>query len=171
MTIEQTNYVGIDYGFGETNIDVETGIRFGVINANELDPWFWEEVEEIYNPTCPSCGTGLPDEFNINEDNICPECKEEIDHDEQYGDSPDLTILNKDGYEGVVDSYNDLVLTKSPYYTHAQFCSPCAPGAGSLSNPCESGPKTYCLGHEWFESEVAPYPVYRVDDNTEVSPQ
>lgn len=30
---------------------------------------------------------------------------------------------------------NDAFIIKSPYYTYAQFCSPCVPGAGNLDNP------------------------------------
>lgn len=48
--------------------------------------------------------------------------------------------------------------------------APCAPGAGYLSNPCPDGPKTYCFGHDWFENDVAPYPVYRVDTGELVPP-
>ena len=60
------------------------------------------------------------------------------------------------------------MILKSDYYTHAQFCSPCVPGAGNLDSPCDSGEKAYCLGHDWFEDGIAPYPVYRVSDNARI---
>ena len=31
---------GIDYGLGQSNIDKETGIRFGVIPAHEAPCWY-----------------------------------------------------------------------------------------------------------------------------------
>jgi hypothetical protein len=61
------------------------------------------------------------------------------------------------------------MVVKSPFYTYAQFCSPCVPGAGNLDNPMAEGVKTYCLGHDWFEGGVAPYPVWRVDDHAFVT--
>lgn len=92
----------------------------------------------------------------------CDDCKYLFDGDEAFGDDPCGHVLNEQGYEGWEDSTGDVMLTKSPYYTHAQFCSPCAPGAGYLLNPCKSGPKTYCFGHDWFDDDKAPYPVYSV---------
>jgi hypothetical protein len=70
---------------------------------------------------------------------------------------------DKDGYkiESAFDN-TELFVTKSPFYTFTQFCSPCAPGAGNLDNYCEDGARTYCLGHDWFEDGKAPYPVYSV---------
>jgi hypothetical protein len=60
----------------------------------------------------------------------------------------------------------DLFVFRSMYYTFAQFCSPCVPGAGNLDTPCDSGPKTYCLGIDWFDSDrPCPYPVYRIDND------
>jgi hypothetical protein len=59
----------------------------------------------------------------------------------------------------------DFFISKSPYYTLAQFCSPCVPGAGNLDNFCPDGVKTFCLGHEWFEDDKAPYPVYSITTN------
>ena len=37
-----------------------------------------------------------------------------------------------------------------------------------LDAPVADGVKTYCLGHNWFEGGIAPYPVYRVSDNVQV---
>lgn len=183
-----TDYPGIDYGFGKTNIDRETGIRFGVINMNcpSLHEFVWDYVEPDYGePACPECGNAVTDCDTVEDvetaddsaeeskslryyskgscaDFICESCKLLIDSSDAYGDEPNVHVLDGDGYAGYVDSYNDLLITKSPYYTHAQFCSPCAPGAGHLENACESGPKTYCLGHDWFQKGQTPYPVYEV---------
>ena len=67
----------------------------------------------------------------------------------------------------------DIFVCKSPYFTYAQFCSPCAPGAGYLLNPLtepDPGNKAYCFGHDWFESGKAPYPVYSVETGELVRP-
>jgi hypothetical protein len=63
------------------------------------------------------------------------------------------------------------MVLKSPYYSLAQFCSPCVPGAGNLESEDEDGVKTYCLSHDWFEDGKAPYKVYAVDGDYEVVPK
>lgn len=197
MTTERS-YPGIDYSLGTANFDKETGIHFGVIgmNAEGLTEWAWESMEADYgDPTCPKCGNEVKDYAdavladdenptegkvleesleNYNEhscaDYVCLGCQIILDSDEVTGDEPVGHTLDEDGYMGFVDSNNDLMIVKSPYYTHAQFCSPCAPGAGHLENPCPDGPKTYCLGHDWFEGDKAPYPVYDVATGQLVPP-
>ena len=53
--------------------------------------------------------------------------------------------------------------TRSPYFTRAAFCSPCAPGACHLANPREDGERAYCPGPDWFDDEnPAPFPIYSV---------
>jgi hypothetical protein len=193
-----TDYAGIDYGMGRTNIDPETGIRYGVIRLNSLSEYAIEDFEPDYGePHCPKCGNeaetipshtesdpsgkgkwvsvmqDIPEEMAEWENGgigeyACRSCEYLFDSDEAFGDSPICHTLDKDGYQATLDEYNDVFLVKSPYYTHAQFCSPCAPGAGHLDNPCELGPETYCFGHDWFADGKAPYPVYRVSDGATV---
>jgi len=61
---------------------------------------------------------------------------------------------------------SDILVTKSPFYTYAPFCSPCVPGAGNLDSTVPigieapydrdeqirtmstMGVKTYCFAHE-----------------------
>lgn len=139
----QTDYVGIDYSLGMANIDRETGIHVGVIPANEIGQAWYESSEGLY-------GDG-----------------DDIDEDAE----PISFVYEQEGYaleQGYDDT--DVWIYDSPYFTHAQYCSPCAPGAGYLLNPCPTGPKTYCLGHDWFESGKAPYPVYSVETGEEVLP-
>lgn len=191
----ETNYPGIDYGGGFSNVDRETGIRYGIIPINALEEWSYDSFEPDYgDPCCPKCGNEVeepekvakeleaqgrdPEEMydwdHCNkgscEDYVCENCKYFIDSSEAFGDEPCSWTLDEDGYKGFIDEYNDVWILKSPYYTHAQFCSPCAPGAGHLGNPCENGPKVYCLGAEWFEGEKNPYPIYNVKTGELVKP-
>jgi hypothetical protein len=160
-----TDYAGIDYGHGMANVDHETGIRFGVINQGEVIQAWADSSEMIYpDPACPDCGHEsdkyeCPDHGNFEEawENCCVEAIGSVYEEEGYK----ATQSDDDG---------DIFIEKSPFYTRAQFCSPCAPGAGYLMNPCPDGPKTYCFGHDWFEDEKAPYPVYRVENDEEVLP-
>ena len=169
MTI--TNYAGIDYGHGKTNIDNETGIRYGIISVNSLVDWIYEEFEAVYTLCCPHCGNELLKDLSFSDkDNngdgtfCCPHCQKIIEDGEQYGDEPDGWIYEKEGYQLEMNRSNKIVVTKSQFYTHAQFCSPCFPGGGHLENPCEEGPKTYCLGSEWFDEGNPEYPVFKVSE-------
>lgn len=161
---------GIDYGMGQTNRDPETGIRFGVINMNDLAHWAWDEAEADYGePTCPKCG-GSVEDSDGHKDYRCESCERNLWSHEVYGDEPNGHTIDDDGLKAEIDSMGDAFVLESPYFTRAGFCSPCAPGAGDLSSPCDDGEKTYCFGHDWFEDGVAPYPVYLVATGELVPP-
>lgn len=139
---------GIDYGMGTTNIDKQTGIRYGVIPCNEvLDAWYNEAEPERY---CEGC------EYKEDIDcSLCDYCETEL-----------IYSLERDGYEATQMDDGDIFITKSPYYTYAQFCSPCAPGACYLLNPLEDRPtnnRCYCFGPEFFDDGKCPYPVFKCD--------
>lgn len=179
--------MGIDWGMGTCNIDRKTGIRYGVISANEVgDAWY--EVEGDYgDPACPRCGgkvvesdddsipcdeeTGVPDW--VNGDYVCVRCERAFYGEQVYADEPIGGFNLNDGtykaHQGHDDS--DIFILKSPYYTYCEFCSPCAPGAGYLMS---AGPvKAYCLGHDFYwghheHPDRAPYRVFRVEDDVEL---
>jgi len=169
---------GIDYGMGKTNIDHKTGIRYGVIPQNDVLQAWADDSEAVYPdpemiecPECEGSGTmadtsgGTPEGFTCD----CPECEGsgEVQDDEAYENSePTHYEYTQDGYNATCGDDGDIFITKSPYYTRAKFCSPCAPGACYLRDYIEDGEKAYCFGHDWFEDGKAPYPVYRVADDT-----
>lgn len=172
-----TDYAGIDYSLGQSNFDKKTGIHYGVIQLDSLSEWAIEDFEADYgDPHCPECGgdvksvddASLPDTEDWEqarhecEEYACESCKYVFGSESAFPEEAVEYVLDKDGYVASLDGYNDVFILKSPYYTHAQFCSPCAPGAGHLDNPCAAGPKTFCFGHDWFEGSWAPYPVYSV---------
>lgn len=183
--MEETTYAGIDYGLGKSNIDQENGIRFGVIHHRELGEAWYEGAQPNYGkPQCPECNGEAVEfdeekhaKFKDNDpkfggaDYACESCEKVLIDMEVFPESPISWTYEEDGYkaeQGGEDT--DVFVVKSPYYTHAQFCSPCAPGAGYLMNPCKDGPKTYCFGHDWFPENKAPYPVYSVETGEEVKP-
>ncbi len=99
-------------------------------------------------------------------DYACDSCRILFDGEDAFGDEPCGHDCTDSEYTARVDSHNDVFIVRSPYYTRAQFCSPCAPGACYLENPCEEGEKAYCFGPDWYSDErPCPYPVYRVDTN------
>jgi len=171
------SYKGIDYSLGLANVDKETGIRYGVIFQNSIKPDCTESFESDYGePTCGKCGNpaveindalldrnAIEDWDRNGQDYACVPCKRTFWSHEAFSDEPLGWNYSGQGYKLRDCLDNDIFVLKSPYYTLAQFCSPCVPGAGNLDTPCEDGPKTYCLGHDWFEEQKAPYPVYSVE--------
>lgn len=177
---------GIDYGMGRTNIDVKTGIRYGVISCNSIAQAFSDsDIQYDYgNPTCPKCGGlaitsgDLPEESENWEiargacsDWGCDSCEYVFDADKAYGDEAIGWKYEAEGYQLINCLDNDCMVLASPFYTLAQFCSPCVPGACSIESPDQEGAKAYCLGHNWFEERKAPYPVYSVETGKEVLPE
>jgi hypothetical protein len=178
---------GIDYGLGQTNIDKATGIRFGVINQNEvLQAWADSSEPDYGEPHCPECGNeavdsssdaldddGKPidrEDYERNRgacgDYACDSCRKLFDGDYAFGDEPLGFTLDDGEYLAEAGSDGDIFIIRSPYYTRAAFCSPCAPGACYLTSPTDDGEKAYCFGADWFDDEKAPYPVYRVSDDS-----
>jgi hypothetical protein len=171
-----SNY-GIDYGMGTTNVDPDTHIRYGVISMNEVVQAWADSCE--YDYPCEEC-----DAYDKENEECMGDCQ--IDA---------LQYINDEKYVAYADSMGDIIIEKSPYYTYAMFCSPCAPGACHLNNPIEhtedehkhascrfpiSNPselknnKCYCFGHDMFwDSELghAQYKVYSVETDQLVEPE
>lgn len=181
---KQTTYSGIDYGLGTSNVDPKTGIRFGVIAQNSVMGEALDDLEPYYgDPHCPQCGNAVaePTDQTANEewdngcehggcnDYVCISCELFWDSSECFPDESQGFTYERDGYSLADCLHTAIFVLKSPFYTYAQFCSPCVPGAGNLDTPCADGPKTYCLGHDWFDDGKAPYRVWRVSDDTEVT--
>ena len=165
---------GIDYGNGLTNIDEETGIRYGVISSHEVLQAWADNSEAQF---------------------ACDECPDNKEDEECGGDcDPYAYEYNEDGYQAFQQQDDvDIMITKSPFYTYCKFCSPCAPGAGYLmdyfkmsdemprdenlplggyaAHAVASGyTKAYCFDHEWFDSGRAPYVVFNVETDEVVQP-
>lgn len=166
---DKEGYIGIDYGLGRSNVDDETGIRYGVIDRSEVLQAWCDSTEANYIYTCPYCGHELKKGMYAKK---CGSCHKKIDPDRDFDMLEPVSYFIDDGeYKAECDSDGgDIFITKSPFYTKCQFCSPCAPGAGYLMNPMKNGIKAYCFGHDFFDSGKAPYRVYRVDDDSEVMP-
>lgn len=161
-----TDYAGIDYGHGATNVDHKTGIRYGVIPANHVIGYL-DNADPVYGkPACPRCGNPVR-QATREKDVHCKECKEYFWDYECYPESPLGYRYARNGIiaESSYDN-NDIFIVKSPYFTYAQYCSPCAPGACYLLSPLIDSPmgnKCYCFPPDMFyDGEECPYPVYHV---------
>jgi hypothetical protein len=164
----EKEYIGIDYSLGRSNVDQKTGIHHGVIPQNEVLQAWVNSSEPYYTLFCPVCDTVLQDDF-------CPQCRKEIDSEDLFDQfefaKPTSFYVDDKEYQAESDDSGDIFISKSPYYTNCQYCSPCAPGAGYIMNTVkEEGIKTYCFGHSWFEDEKAPYPVYSVETEQLIEP-
>lgn len=181
--------MGIDYGMGLSNIDSETGIRFGVVPSHRVCQAWADSAEPDYgDPACPKCGNPAiasearseqrengvvvwnehPDytedwECSGCGDYRCEDCEYLFDGDEAFGEEPNGFVLDDGEYKATEGSDGDIFILKSPYSTRCGFCSPCAPGAGYLTDRGDDC-RAYCFGPDWFDSEnPCPYPIWRVD--------
>lgn len=175
----KTNYAGIDYsGPGsKTNRSSETGIRYGIIPSNALNQDALEDVyqngtDEDYESHIESIKASLKSclkEFGLEDaaEDAFDAISDSIG--DRYSPCGDCTrySYDSDGYKLQIASDGDVWVFESKYFTYAQFCSPCAPGACYLKSPLESpseANKCYCLGPDWFDKESpCPYPVYSVE--------
>lgn len=184
-----SDYAGIDYTLlnSSTNRNQETGIHYGLISLHSLSEYAIEDFEPDYGePSCPKCGNSAVDaeldgshdtyEYAQYEcaDYACEDCQYVFGGESAYSEEPIAWTYESTDYTLQLDNDNNVWVFNSSYYTYAQYCSPCMPGAGNLDTPCTSdcgAPRTYCLGHDWFENNTAPYPVYRVADDSLVQPE
>jgi len=181
--------IGIDYSLGQSNVNKSTGVHYGVISSHSVPYEYQDDFEQDYGePHCPKCGNEVspavaylaenpetPEWENYSkhgacDDFACAVCEHFLDSSEVYSEEALGFSYEQEGYKLTNCLDSDIFVLESPFYTRAQFCSPCVPGAGNLDTPAENGPKTYCLGHEWFEDGKAPYPVFKVSDDSEVLP-
>lgn len=170
-----------DYGNGKTNIDLKTGIRFGVISPHEVGEWWYENAKPYYGTpnevNCPKCGHDCTEEKQEYGDTLeCEECGRNFEIEWPECD-PISFSLCRGGYEASQTAERDIFVTKSPYYAYGPFCSPCAPGAVSLvpvnkgKYDHRTGEIAFCFGHEAFLGGKAPYRVYDADTFKEVLPE
>jgi hypothetical protein len=169
---------GIDYGMGLSNVDMSNGIRYGVISSHSVSfEALDESLEPVYLAHCPMCGMLAVPSTDTSDDDTddwyCPACDMHHSDEAVYGDcaEPDYSQSTDTDYDLADCLDSDIMVTRSPYYTYAAFCSPCVPGAGNLDTelPIGIGIKTYCLGHDFFEDGKAPYTVYSVATNAVVA--
>jgi hypothetical protein len=193
-------YPGIDYaGFGSdvnrAEVKMKDGdveiIRYGIIPQNDVLQGWSDSSEPDYGPaSCPSCGNeaiafdkldvDLSDEeeskgWKISphecEEWACEGCKRVFGGESAYPDEALGFTYEAEGIKAFSGDDGGVWVVMSPFFTYAQFCSPCAPGACYLRSPLHPTPphhpKCFCLPADWFEGEgeecECPYPVYKVE--------
>jgi hypothetical protein len=168
---ETSPTAGIDYSLGQSNVNTDTGIHYGVISPHNLSSWVEGEAEPVYPDSvkieCEHCG-----EF-FDTDNLCPDDYQDCPECGKQFRARDLDNLEPIGWDYGQSEYTTessdlgIYIIKSPYYTRCKFCSPCCPGAGDLNSPTDGGVKTYCFRYDMFDADnPCPYPVYNVSDDS-----
>lgn len=149
----------------EPNVNPETGIRYGIISANALDPEIideiqrtgrdahWEQrLEELRLETNADVEDGLisEDEFDASLDRRIEECSDRF-----YDDEP-VHKFEIDGVKGQTTWLGGALLVwifKSPVISTVRLCSPCVPNAGNLDNPDPDGYQAYDVPLDWRYTE------------------
>jgi hypothetical protein len=135
------------------NIDKKTGIRYGVVNANNTPHWVWDCIQYQCPDDCPYIGLDWdsldfddPDvivglaAIGLDPDgpNPCEGCGRQC----QVIDQPNIKAQYLSG------SHNFMVFW-SKYICPCRLCSPCYPNAGDCDSPdSEYGFDTYCFPSE-----------------------
>lgn len=146
-----------------TNMNPVTGIRYGIISANSLDP---EVVHEMQMD-----GTDVHWADHIEsiraevmaDDSYLPEDKEdeinsriELEGDRWYDDEP-IHVFGIDcpGY-GVVKGQTTwlggallVFIFESPFQEACDLCSPCVPNCGNLDSRNPDGYQCYDVPNDW----------------------
>lgn len=195
--MKQTTYPGINYaGRTDTNKDKETGIRFGVISQHSIMPEafddIWSKARDLSFESAVAEAKGKLKSAveDYVRDSRLEETVESLwaeveqDFSDSYDDCGERSWLYEaEGYKLADCLTMDVFVLKSPFFTFAQFCSPCVPGACNLDSPlgteekptdCHLAPsdnRCYCLGHDFFENGKAPYLVFSVATGEEIKAQ
>lgn len=119
------------------NYDPETGIRYGVICCNDVDPDFIDKI--------------IREGRDLDLEDLVVQLKADLAAVfDNYGIEADLDVIIEDlelevestrweyeseGMVVMIDSDNDLWILKSPEIGRRGLCSPCAPGACHLKTP------------------------------------
>jgi len=159
------------------NMNVETGIHYGVIPKNDLFNFAEEFFDHAEDMSLKEGFENIIDTINSLKDQLSDTAIKDIleiaeqDFGENFEDECSLMRYERNGF--IIEVPNDdcdLFIIKSPYFTHAPFCSPCAPGACYIKNGVKEGEepkgaKAYCLPEDWFEKGKCPYKYWEVKEN------
>jgi hypothetical protein len=136
------------------NMNLETGIHFGCISQNTLDP---DALMGLIDNSADVLYDSASDEFaedlkTAMEEGTVLELLKRNYMDESYVDEDYDTIVSEwcQGYQNdyhqwyyqdeeyemdFSEDMNCIIILRSPYYTYCRGCSPCVPNAGDLDSP------------------------------------
>jgi hypothetical protein len=137
------------------NVNVETGIRYGIVAMNSLQSWVWDELL--------TRGDNLS--FRAFEEDWRAEHPGATDR--QWQHACDCYEADEPIYEAVIDGVTVrltwlggaplLFVFESPHRANVRLCSPCVPNCGNLDSkvPLSDGRAFVCydVPAEWYDHD------------------
>lgn len=147
------------------NTNPETGIRYGIIAANNLHSdviyeiqqqrdVHWEEAMQDMEQGIRSACEGLMNKHDLQA--VVDEAIDRACGDSWYDDEP-VHEFDLDGVKGRTTWLGGALMVwvfESPYLTKTALCSPCVPNCGDLDSPSEDGEECYDVPPDWRIKEV-----------------
>lgn len=149
-----------------TNVNLKTGIRYGIIAANSLEDWVIDEItsgeelewkhaiEELTSETRAEAEKALPDgdeaEIAALAEELLNERSEELSN--HWDNSEPTYQYEIDGVRGETTHLGGAMLVwvfESPVISKARLCSPCVPNCGDLDTLSENGQECYGVPDDW----------------------
>lgn len=144
-----------------TNVNPETGIRYGIIAAMSLHDEIiddiytrgvdvhWEEAREEMEQGIRNACEGLLHKHDIQA--VVDEAHDRMTGDQWYDDEPVYEFVI-DGVKGRTTWLGGALLVwvfESPFLTRTKLCSPCVPNCGDLDSVDDEGEECYDVPPDW----------------------
>jgi hypothetical protein len=134
-----------------SNINPDTGIRYGVISLNSLNDYVFDEF--FYNGRNLTFERALQDFKDENSDAT----DDDIDDAMQYWECDECEYyLEIEGMKLGITYLGGAAMVwiyESPHTANVKLCSPCVPNAGDLDNKIADGFICYDLPADWYNKE------------------
>jgi hypothetical protein len=169
-----------------SNINAETGVRYGVISAANIDPEIidmiemngenlsahaaLEQIRIDVNEAC-NAGTVTEENFDSEVDRRMSEwhenAAEEVYRFVEYGDDG---LVDVEIHTGWLGGAQHLFVIRSPFMCFAAQCSPCVPNAGDLDTRFDDDSKEgtiacYDVPPDWRASDIGESVETEEDEN------
>ena len=150
-----------------TNTNPETGIRYGCIYLNSLDPdtasWLWDDAENLSEAEAYA---ELKSEIEAQVMEECPDLDEseiEIEVEKLLDCAAQDIEIDEPTLAGTCEGVRYeiswlggaplLWVFESPVISKTKLCSPCCPNAGDLNNLDDDGYECYGIPADWYAKD------------------
>ena len=147
-----------------TNTNPETGIRYGCVYLNSLDPdtaqWLWDDAENLSEEEAYA---ELKAEIEAQVQEECPDFDEneaEIEVEKRLERESECIQIDEPTLAGICEGVRYeiswlggaplLWVLESPVISKARLCSPCCPNAGDLNSLDDDGYECYGIPADWY---------------------
>jgi len=130
------------------NVNPETGIRYGMISFNAINP---DVMDDIYTHGENLSHAAAWEDYKI-ENNLSDDSEDIDEHQQQFSDGyyedDDVYAGELDGVTYQTSSFG-LWVFHSPNVVKCRLCSPCVPDCGNLDSPDDNGYDCYGIPDDW----------------------